>query len=159
MSGQLQKFAIVCFLLKQKKFPLHFPSPALSLAALSITLHFLSLSWLRAVLVFDDCLKCLPSPFHHESCNFVTLMRSGGPCQGVAAPAAHFISLSISRKCSGKHIIGTQGQVGFEGLYTFFFFFLAAGDFFLQIHALPSRYDSKTISKAFASIERNLNSF
>lgn len=114
--------------------PLSFPS-SLSLAALSITFHFLSLSWLHAVLVIDDCLKCLPSPFHRESCNFVTLARSGGPRRGLTPPTTEFISLSISRKCIGEHVTGTQGQVAFEGLHTDFFFY-AAGDFFFTF--MPS---------------------
>lgn len=75
---------------------------------LSITFDFFSPFWLRAVLVIDDCLKCLPSPLHHESCNFVTLMHSGGPLQGVAPWTGYFISFSICRKCSRKTIFLTR---------------------------------------------------
>lgn len=43
-------------------FPLHNTIPTPSFYTLSITFNILSPSWLHAVLVNSDCLKCLPSP-------------------------------------------------------------------------------------------------
>ena len=92
-------------------FPLHHPIPAVSLSALSITLVFLSLSWLHAVLVIKDCLMCFPSPLSYESCNFVTLTQSSASRHGIAPPTMDFISFYISRKCREKHIFLTNSHM------------------------------------------------
>lgn len=123
------------------------PSPHFPLLSISSPL-----SWLRAVLVIDDCLKCLPSPLHHESHNFVTLMHSSGPLQGIAPPTTDSISLYISRKCSRKHILLTQRTVRCEELCTDFSS-IGLWIVLLQMHAVPMKCDSNSIFKNFSCLD------
>lgn len=152
------KYTTPCSSFFPLEFPLHRPIPAVSLSPpLSITSDFLSLSWLHAVLVINDCLLCFPSLLSYEGCNFVTLAQF---CtsnhwlhiishQQEMQREAHFLS---------RFHTWSGGEGGGRGVVSTLTFILSPWTFFLQIHGLPMKNESEAVLQPFACLERGFYS-